>query len=51
MLVGRELRGHVPQAGCDGHEITVVSLVIRKDPLAAEQHHAGPVTADGGSKK
>jgi hypothetical protein len=45
-LVGRELGGHVSQAGRDGHEITVVNLVTCNDPLAAEQHHAGTVTAD-----
>jgi hypothetical protein len=33
-LVGRELSSHVTQAGRDGHEVTVVKLVIGKDPLA-----------------
>ena len=45
-MVGRELSSHVTQAGRDGHEVTVIKLVIGKDSLAAEQHHTGTVTAD-----
>jgi len=44
VLIGRDLGGHVAQASRDGHEGTVINLIIGKDPLVAVGE---PITCSG----